>query len=136
MREPFEDDLDVSDVEVDSEYLPLVWPFRIGEGPGVHSVLPQLKRSATIFGAACRALSICDWSLPPASAISDLPPPEPPTSLATAPTSLPAGMRLDNSGVTPAMMATLPSGCADASTTTPSPSLPFRLSTNVRSCPR
>jgi hypothetical protein len=41
-------------------------------------------------GAALSAASICDWSLPPASAISGLPPPEPPTSLATAPTSLPA----------------------------------------------
>src|ERR1700722_8206246 len=34
------------------------------------------------------------------------------------------------------MIATLPSGCADPSTTTPSTSFCFKLSTSVRNCPR
>jgi hypothetical protein len=50
----------------------------------------QPSRPARSAGAASRAAPICEGSLPPASAISGLPPPEPPTSLATAPTSLPA----------------------------------------------
>ena len=59
----------------------LQWPRQIRHQP---------SRSATTLGAALSAASIWDWSLPPASAISGFPPPEPPTNLATAPTSFPA----------------------------------------------
>ena len=74
-------------------------------------------------------------SLPPASAMSGRPPPEPPTFFATSAMILPACTRAVRSFVTPTISATLPS-LTDPMTTTPDPSLLRRLSTSVRSCVR
>src|SRR5713226_6508661 len=65
-----------------------------------------------------KALFRADVSFPPASAKSGLPPPEPPTCLASAWISLPAWTLEVRSLVTPAIRATLPSLCiTDAATT-------------------
>ena len=78
---------------------------------------------------------MADVSFPPASAKSGLPPPEPPTILASSWTILPAwslGMR---SFVTAVIRATLPSS-AEAKTTTPEPSFWRRVSTIWRRASR
>jgi len=69
-------------------------PNALAEDHNARAVRPDGKsypsNSPTIPATAFNAASICDWSFPPASAISGFPPPDPPTSFATAPTSLPA----------------------------------------------
>src|SRR5258708_962372 len=71
-------------------------------------------------------------SFPPASARSGLPPPEPPTCLASACISLPAWTLAVRSLVTPAISATLPSS-GMPSATTPEPSFCLKLSTSCLS---
>ena len=78
-------------------WVPHISILRCGRGSGFPGVKSETRRTPLTRADRLRsparlsdAASICDWSLPPASAISGLPPPEPPTSLATAPTSLPA----------------------------------------------
>ncbi len=79
-----------------------------------------------------RALFRPAVSFPPASARSGLPPPDPPSCLASACISLPAWTLAVRSLVTPAIKATFPfSGMPRA--TTPEPSFCLRLSTSCLS---
>ena len=108
-------------------------PTRFTAHGKLRTLCDQRGENVRRFFECCAKLSLifaagfCDFGLAATAA---------PTNLATAPTSFPAWMRLSRPGVTPAMMATLPSGCAEARTTTPSPSFCLRLSTSVRSWPR
>src|ERR1700686_202920 len=72
-------------------------------------------------GIDCKALFSADVSFPPASAKSGLPPPEPPTCLASCCISLPAWILEVRSLGTPAIRATLPSSGMPRATT-PEPS--------------
>ena len=80
-------------------------------------------------GMVLRALFRAVVSFPPASAKSGLPPPDPPTSLASACISLPAWTLAVRSLVTPAIRATFSSWMVPR-TTTPDPSFCLRESTN------
>ena len=82
-----------------------------------------------------KAFSMPDVSFPPASAKSGLPPPEPPTSLASSWTIFPAWSLGIRSFVTAVIRATLPSS-AEAKTTTPEPSFWRRESTIWRRASR
>jgi hypothetical protein len=70
-----------------SLFLRLMWDIYNYSFSAFFSSSAYFSSSPAILAAASSAASICDCSLPPASAISGLPPPEPPTSFATAPPS-------------------------------------------------
>src|SRR6267154_1472047 len=90
------------------------------------------NKASTREGTLCKAVFRPLVSFPPASARSGLPPPEPPTCLASACISLPAWTLAVRSLVTPAIRATFPSS-GMPSATTPEPSFCRRLSTNCLS---
>src|SRR5713226_8223667 len=111
---------------------------RLGPGlklyPAGHAsgARPDYSKGSRREGILNRALFRAAVSFPPASAKSGLPPPEPPTCLASACMSLPAWTLAVRSLVTPAIRATFPfSGMPSA--TTPEPSFCRRLSTSCLS---
>src|SRR2546426_12636077 len=92
-----------------------------------HRTQVHYNKASSREGMLNRALFRAAVSLPPASARSGLPPPEPPTCFASACISLPAWTLAVRSLVTPAIKATFPSS-GIPSATTPNP-------TSAASCP-
>src|SRR5438445_5427770 len=97
-----------------------------------HRTQVHYNKASSREGMLNRALFRAAVSLPPASARSGRPPPEPPTCLASACISLPAWTLAVRSLVTPAIRATFPSS-GMPSATTPDPSFCRRLSTSCLS---
>src|SRR6266481_8747736 len=94
-----------------------------------HQAQTHYNKASTSEGTLCKAVFRPVVSFPPASARSGLPPPEPPTCLASACISLPAWTLAVRSLVTPAISATLPSSGIPRATT-PDPSFCRKESTN------